>query len=215
MRVRRFLFLAVVLAAACSEKNQLPTYDLSGDTMGTTFNVTLVAPPIDTDFDALQTRIYERLEHVEDIASTYRSESELSQFNADPSVDWIKVKPEFCHMVVAALDVSFLTKGAFDITQSIDKNAQVVQDNWEALGIPEKIAMDYALKSDLITQAIEVKAFTEAPMTIKNDDGAKVPGTLKEDNTNADSPKQKFDPADITDYLCRFVADHVRTKLTV
>ena len=116
VRFRCFLFLALMLAAACSETNQLPTYDLSGDAMGTTFNVTLVAPPVDTDLDALQARIYEVLEHVEDIASTYRSESELSRFNADPSTDWIKVTPEFCHMVVAALDVSFLTKGAFDIT---------------------------------------------------------------------------------------------------
>ena len=95
VRVRCFPFLAVVLAAACGEKSQLPTYDLNGDTMGTTFNVTLVAPPVDTDLDALQARIYERLEHVEDIASTYRSESELSQFNADPSVDWIKVDRNF------------------------------------------------------------------------------------------------------------------------
>lgn len=116
VRSRHLLFLLPFFVAACSEDVQLPTYDLSGDTMGTTFNITLVEPPLDTDFDALQSSIKKRLEHVEDVASTYRSESELSRFNADPSTDWIKVTPEFCHMVTAAHDVSFLTGGAFDIT---------------------------------------------------------------------------------------------------
>ena len=116
VRARRFLFLSMFLAAACGDDIQLPTYDLSGDAMGTTFSITLIEPPPDTDLEALRTRIHTTLEHVEDIASTYRSESELSRFNSDPSTDWIKVTPEFCHMVVAALDISFLTQGAFDIT---------------------------------------------------------------------------------------------------
>ncbi len=116
MRARRSLLLAFFLLTACGSEDLLPTFDLSGNTMGTTFNVTLVAPPADIDLDLLQTNIHDRLEHVENIASTYRGNSELSRFNADPSTAWIPVTPEFCHMIAAANDISFMTQGAFDIT---------------------------------------------------------------------------------------------------
>lgn len=116
MRARRSLLLAFFLLTACGSEDLLPTFDLSGNTMGTTFNVTLVAPPADIDLDLLQTKIHDRLEHVENIASTYRSDSELSRFNADSSTAWIPVTPEFCRMIAAANDISFTTQGAFDIT---------------------------------------------------------------------------------------------------
>ena len=116
MSGRRVLFLSIFLVAACGDNDLLPTYDLHGNTMGTTFNITLVAPPADFDLDGLQTDIHARLEHIENIASTYRSDSQLSEFNANPSTDWIKVRPEFCHMIMAALDISVMTHGAFDIT---------------------------------------------------------------------------------------------------
>jgi len=116
VRVRHVALLSLFLVAACGDGEPLPTYDLSGNTMGTTFNVTLVAPPPDIDLDSLQSDIRERLERIENIASTYRSDSELSRFNAESSTDWVRVLPEFCRMIVAANEVSFMTQGAFDIT---------------------------------------------------------------------------------------------------
>lgn len=113
---RRILFLSFLLAAACGDSDLLPTYDLSGSTMGTTFNITLVAPPPDIDLDSLQTRIQDRLEHVDKIASTYRSDSELSRFNVESSTDWIRVAPELCRMIMSANEISVMTHGAFDIT---------------------------------------------------------------------------------------------------
>jgi thiamine biosynthesis lipoprotein len=116
VRARYLSFLSLFLVAACSDSDLLPTYDLSGSTMGTTFNVTLVAPPADIDLDSLQTRIQDRLEHVDKIASTYRNDSELSRFNAKSSTDWFRVMPEFCRMIVSANEISVMTHGAFDIT---------------------------------------------------------------------------------------------------
>jgi len=116
VRVRHVTLLLLFLVAACGDGEPLPTYDLSGNTMGTTFNVTLVSPPPDIDLDSLQSDIRERLERIENIASTYRSDSELSRFNAESSTDWVRVLPEFCRMIVAANEVSFMTQGAFDIT---------------------------------------------------------------------------------------------------
>jgi len=116
VRLSHIPLLSLFLIAACSGSDPLPSYDLSGNTMGTTFNITVVAPPIDADFDELQSKVRDELEYLENLASTYREDSELSRFNSDASTDWIKVTPEFCHMITAALEVSSLTQGAFDIT---------------------------------------------------------------------------------------------------
>jgi thiamine biosynthesis lipoprotein len=116
VRARHVLLLSLLIIAACSEKELLPTYDLSGNAMGTVFNITIVAPPVDFDFEAMQLLIIDKLEHIENIASTYRSDSELSRFNALSSTDWEIVVPEFCRMIMAANEISFMTQGAFDIT---------------------------------------------------------------------------------------------------
>jgi thiamine biosynthesis lipoprotein len=116
MRARHFLTVAILLGAACSDNNLLPAYDLTGSALGTTYNITLVAPPDGIDFESLQVLIEDRLDHVDKLASTYRSDSELSRFNAESSTDWVRVLPEFCGMVSAANDISLMTQGAFDIT---------------------------------------------------------------------------------------------------
>ena len=116
MRARSALYLSLTLIASCNSSDLLPAYDLSGSTMGTTFNITLVDPPAEADLELLQTKIQDRLEHIENIASTYRADSEVSRFNAETSTDWERVLPEFCRMVVAANEVSSMTHGAFDIT---------------------------------------------------------------------------------------------------
>jgi thiamine biosynthesis lipoprotein len=136
VRARHLSILSCFLVTACSDNELLPAYDLSGSTMGTTFNITLVAPPADMDLDSLQTRIQDRLEHVDSIASTYRSDSELSRFNAESSTDWVRVMPEFCRMIMAANDISAMTQGAFDITVGPLVNLwgfgpKNLQEDWE------------------------------------------------------------------------------------
>lgn len=115
MLARLALVVSFLVIGACGDK-LLPSYDLSGNTMGTTFNITVVAPPEDADLDSLREQVYTKLEKIEDIASTYREESELSRFNRNPSIDWIDVSHEFCDMVDAAIAVNKATHGAFDVT---------------------------------------------------------------------------------------------------
>jgi len=110
------LLLSFVVVIGCSDDSLLPSYDLHGSTMGTTFNVTLIAPPAAANLDHLQSSIQEKLEYIENIASTYRNDSEISRFNANPSTDWVVVNPELCDMIAAAQTVSDATGGAFDIT---------------------------------------------------------------------------------------------------
>ena len=106
----------VILAAACSDGPKLPVLELRGQTMGTTFNIVLIDPPSGTTLENLRGRIEEKLEQVEDLASTYRARSELAQFNLSASTEWIAVSFEFCSLISSALLVSQETGGAFDIT---------------------------------------------------------------------------------------------------
>ncbi len=110
------LALTAFIVGACELDSRLPEYELSGNTMGTTFSVKLVAPSAPLQRDVLQEQIVATLERVENLASTYRDLSELSIFNANRSTDWIASSPEFCEVIETALKVSRSTGGAFDIT---------------------------------------------------------------------------------------------------
>jgi len=111
-----FLLIPTLLLAACDGTSRLPQYELSGNAMGTTFSVLLVAPGKAFRKDELHSRILETLEEIDMLASTWREDSELSRFNANGSNTWIGTSVEFCDAIERALEISRLTDGAFDIT---------------------------------------------------------------------------------------------------
>ena len=115
---RRTTFPACIVLlhalAACGEQ-RLTEHQLSGPTMGTQFTVT-VAAESEFDRESLRNQIYETLDDIDSRMSTYRANSELTQFNHARSTDWIRVSPELCGAVDRSLALSTLTRGAFDIT---------------------------------------------------------------------------------------------------
>lgn len=106
--------LAFLALAACD--NSLPQLDLDGSALGTSFRVSLVEPPDDLDAEALREEILAVMQYVDQLASTWRDDSELSVFNADFSIDWTPISAEFCELLDLALEASKTTKGAFDLT---------------------------------------------------------------------------------------------------
>lgn len=82
--------------------------------MGTQFNVTLVNS--DVDAGAVRQQIVASLDAVDQMMSTYRSDSEISRFSNNLTTDWQQVSVDFCTSVEHALSLSALTDGAFDIT---------------------------------------------------------------------------------------------------
>ncbi len=110
-------FQTILLVAACNAPvDRLPEYELSGQVMGTTYSIKLVAPGENVDKDEFAMALAERLESIDAKLSTYKETSELSLFNASDSIDWIKVSAELCLVVERALDVGIRTGGAFDVT---------------------------------------------------------------------------------------------------
>ncbi|HSH96043.1 MAG TPA: FAD:protein FMN transferase [Roseimicrobium sp.] len=87
----------------------------SGRALGTTYAIRFVRD------GSISLKDHERgvsnlLERLEQQASTYRTNSELSLFNASRQTNWFPVSKELAEIVVEAQRISALSDGAFDIT---------------------------------------------------------------------------------------------------
>ncbi len=121
-RAARLLFLFVTLpaflflGAACSDSTP-NTFTLSGFTMGTHYNITIVEPEgIRTDQKKLQMIVDTRLETINQQMSTYIENSELSQFNRSLVGEPVSVSEELFDVLMMSLELSWLSNGAFDVT---------------------------------------------------------------------------------------------------
>lgn len=108
--------LVVWMVTGCTNgEPQLAVHSLAGTTMGTTYSVKLVAPA-DLDVAAARQRVQAVLDRVNSRMSTYRQDSELSQFNRAPAGEWFSVSDETAYVVGLGLEISKLSQGAFDMT---------------------------------------------------------------------------------------------------
>ncbi len=111
-----FVISCLVLAACDRDLAQDKVLRFTGATMGTHYTVKVMDLPAGVEEQALSADIATILEDVYERMSTYRNDSELSRFNASETTDWVAASPELVFVVDAALRVSRLTGGAFDIT---------------------------------------------------------------------------------------------------
>lgn len=107
--------LLLLTIAACGDP-RLEQRAITGSTMGTSFSVKLVEPPMTLDSESLQQEIEAKLATIEVSMSTYLPDSELSRFNVSGTTDWFEISAELCNIVEAALGLSSFTDGAFDVT---------------------------------------------------------------------------------------------------
>jgi thiamine biosynthesis lipoprotein len=113
------LCLLLVLLVSCSDNNAPRKVVLQGKTMGTSYHITLITTQKNQDKQsALQLDIDNLLKDINHKMSTYQSDSEISQFNATPSLEWIPISQDFYNVVDSALLISNLSRGYFDITIS-------------------------------------------------------------------------------------------------
>jgi len=104
--------------AACS-KTAPKIVEVQGKTMGTYYQIKYVLDPKQQNNESLsaqavQIKIDERLELVNDLMSTYRPNSELSRFNQSTSS--MQVSNAMIHVVKSALSIFEQTNGAYDVT---------------------------------------------------------------------------------------------------
>ncbi len=84
--------------------------------MGTTYNITLVNPPQNIQKQALQNDIDSSLLTINQLMSTYISDSELSRFNQSPPNEWFQLSEDTFNVIQYSLNLSKLTVGKFDVT---------------------------------------------------------------------------------------------------
>ena len=116
MRLTILLALSSLLLSSCGPSSGATEFELSGPTMGTTFDVKIVAPRGSLSTQALQPVLQQTLDTTEQLTSTYIEQSELSMFNSNTSTDWVSVSAQLCNTVARALALARRTDGAFDIT---------------------------------------------------------------------------------------------------
>lgn len=108
-------FAAACLLAGCGQQDA-PPVEFSGSAMGTSWHVTVVAPPESVREGTLEQALAREIAAVEQSMSTWISDSDLSGFNRYAGTGWQPVAPSFCEFVAAALAISEETGGAFDPT---------------------------------------------------------------------------------------------------
>ena len=114
INIRLAATLTVAIVAGCS--GNLGMLELSGYTMGTSYSVKAVRSDASISLEPLSNRISVRLEELENLFSTYRETSEISQFNAHAGNEWFEIHPAFLTVLTRGIDISEFSDGAFDIT---------------------------------------------------------------------------------------------------
>lgn len=108
-------FVSIFFLTGCESPSSTGIF-LAGQTMGTTYHITLaenVTRQIET---SLKQEIDGRLLEVNESFSTYINSSEVSQFNNYKGTDWQEKSDEFMTVLAAAQNISVMSDGAYDLT---------------------------------------------------------------------------------------------------
>jgi thiamine biosynthesis lipoprotein len=111
LKLLLLIFFSTLLVSACSDVQEPNVYQLNGNTMGTSYSITVVG---DVRIDP--TLVTNALENIENSMSTYRPDSELMQLNKAPVDTWITISEELYEVLTISETVSQLSDGAFDIS---------------------------------------------------------------------------------------------------
>ncbi|WP_193142194.1 FAD:protein FMN transferase [Meridianimarinicoccus sp. MJW13] len=116
MRPALLLAVATLPLAGCLFDDTPETLKISGKTMGTTYNITVVDAPDGTTKDDLVDRVETVLADVNGKMSNWDPNSEVSLFNAALSTEAVTVSAPFAQVLSAANDIHQLSGGKFDVT---------------------------------------------------------------------------------------------------
>lgn len=116
-----FLFICII-QSGCSRQQpdaELESFRLSGQTMGTTYHITVVTGNENTpavDLADLQKQVDAELLFINKSMSTYIPDSELMLFNSAPVGEWISLSEPLREVLLLSDAISRASDGAFDIT---------------------------------------------------------------------------------------------------
>ena len=109
------LLLVMSLLSACAPEKGAAEYQLQGKTMGTYYVVKFYSEQ-QPDLDALQQALDTELELINDLMSTYRTESELMRFNRQDSTAPFALTPQTTAVIAEAIRIGKQSHGILDVT---------------------------------------------------------------------------------------------------
>lgn len=113
-----FLFFGVVLLSGCGQAER-DSLRFAGETMGTTYHITLVADEdesLKVDATTLQKAVDVELQKINQHMSTYIPDSELMLFNSASAGEWYTLSKPLEEVLRLSQQISERSGGAFDIT---------------------------------------------------------------------------------------------------
>lgn len=113
------LLIALALTlSACFPSNPSDKTEvlLQGRTMGTTYNIKVVATVEQLEALKLQDKIDATLKQINQEMSTYIPSSEISQFNQQASTQAVEISPGFSRVLAESIRLGELTGGKLDVT---------------------------------------------------------------------------------------------------
>ena len=112
-----FLLLILAAGTGCQPPSSIQEYHFQGSSMGTTFEVKVVASPFpEQRQEAVRGAIQAQLRDVDGKMSTYRKASEISRLNRSRKTAPHPLSRETFTVLEEAQRISRVTGGAFDIT---------------------------------------------------------------------------------------------------
>lgn len=110
------LFVCVLLVAACDNQASVEPLHYRGETMGTTYHITLIPEAENQLPEELAQEIQKRLDAVNQSMSTYLPDSELSKVNRSSVGTWLEISGPLFTIIRDANEYSRLSNGALDVT---------------------------------------------------------------------------------------------------
>jgi len=110
------IWLIHLLVGGCSRTHQSTQAELTGETMGTTFSITIPKLPSNVSVPKLSAGIEGILQQVNQQMSNWIQDSEISRFNQSSSTDWFEVSPATALVIEQSIRYSKESYGAFDVT---------------------------------------------------------------------------------------------------
>ena len=135
---RSVLLLVILQLFGCSSKPEV--LNISGSKMGTSYHITVIADQLPPD--DLEQQIEQLLSKVDNSMSTYKKDSEISQFNRLPVGKTMTISDEFSEVVKISQEIWQLSNGAFDPTIGplVDLWGFGPGDRHDSIPTPETIA---------------------------------------------------------------------------
>ncbi|MEM6415836.1 MAG: FAD:protein FMN transferase [Pseudomonadota bacterium] len=113
-RFRTILFAFLLLSAGCGSGSNV--FRITGQTMGTTYNIVVVDRNNLIDEQNLRVAVEETLIEVNAVFSNWDKKSEVSRFNALETTKPIEISKEFADIISLSERIHTSSDGAFDIT---------------------------------------------------------------------------------------------------